>query len=433
MNQPDVPASATLLVATIDGALRLYRLANFKKPQGLAHAAAPVPAETPAWAVEALAGEAGSPAFEEESSETSVSSPAPGLQGPAAAAAAAATARAERAVAAAAAAAAQQEAARAQQQQEQQQQQQSPPPPPKAPAQQQAAAVALPSDDDDLESDGGEEDAGSSASSASWGTDSGGEEVDQPPGVWLLSQTWVLCCIWQAIDVCEPSNINVQFLPHVLITASAMFHVAAIKIALPTVASPGKRRQHGVLLKQKKAAHPATKAPGAITAAPTGTSGAPAGSVFAPPAPSAAPAAASQPLFNFAQAPAAAATAPGSLFGSAAASALGATSTATAFGGLNLFSSAPQSQPAFGLTFPAASALALAPPSVVPAGGLERSGSIPGPSGAGKGKAAAGGAFALPTDAFQRVEAIKAAPGGRILIIPRSSSPWCNDDIETCG
>eukprot|EP00775_Hariotina_reticulata_P007945 gene7945-8143_t len=47
VEKPDVPASCILAVATVDGVLRLYRLANFMKDTGLARAPAQVPAALP--------------------------------------------------------------------------------------------------------------------------------------------------------------------------------------------------------------------------------------------------------------------------------------------------------------------------------------------------------------------------------------------------
>jgi len=45
--KPDVPASCVLAVATVDGVLRLYRLANFARDTGLACTPAQVPAALP--------------------------------------------------------------------------------------------------------------------------------------------------------------------------------------------------------------------------------------------------------------------------------------------------------------------------------------------------------------------------------------------------
>eukprot|EP00878_Enallax_costatus_P043755 GHUV01051826.1.p1 GENE.GHUV01051826.1~~GHUV01051826.1.p1 ORF type:complete len:290 (+),score=109.91 GHUV01051826.1:1578-2447(+) len=73
--KPDVPASCILLVSTLDGALRLYRLANFVKQQGLARSPQPVPSSLPQNVMNALA--AARSALLEEESETSVSSPSP--------------------------------------------------------------------------------------------------------------------------------------------------------------------------------------------------------------------------------------------------------------------------------------------------------------------------------------------------------------------
>jgi hypothetical protein len=53
--KPDVPASCILLAATVDGVLRLYRLANFKQEQGLARAPEQMPAGLPPQLLMALA------------------------------------------------------------------------------------------------------------------------------------------------------------------------------------------------------------------------------------------------------------------------------------------------------------------------------------------------------------------------------------------
>lgn len=53
--KPDVAASCILLVATVDGVLRLYRLANFEKQQGLARHPQPVPNSLPQNVLHALA------------------------------------------------------------------------------------------------------------------------------------------------------------------------------------------------------------------------------------------------------------------------------------------------------------------------------------------------------------------------------------------
>jgi hypothetical protein len=53
--KPDVPASCILLAATVDGVLRLYRLANFKQEQGLAREPEQMPAGLPPQLLMALA------------------------------------------------------------------------------------------------------------------------------------------------------------------------------------------------------------------------------------------------------------------------------------------------------------------------------------------------------------------------------------------
>jgi hypothetical protein len=53
--KPDVPASCILLAATVDGVLRLYRLANFKQEQGLAREPKQMPAGLPPQLLMALA------------------------------------------------------------------------------------------------------------------------------------------------------------------------------------------------------------------------------------------------------------------------------------------------------------------------------------------------------------------------------------------
>lgn len=52
--KPDVPASCILLVATLDGVLRLFRLANFEQERGLAHPPHPVPSSLPQNVMNAL-------------------------------------------------------------------------------------------------------------------------------------------------------------------------------------------------------------------------------------------------------------------------------------------------------------------------------------------------------------------------------------------
>ena len=52
---PDVPISCILLVATVDGALRLFKVGNFSKEECLAHDPAAVPQETPSWISHAAA------------------------------------------------------------------------------------------------------------------------------------------------------------------------------------------------------------------------------------------------------------------------------------------------------------------------------------------------------------------------------------------
>jgi hypothetical protein len=54
-NLPPVPASCILLLATIDGALRFYRLANFLKRDGLARGPEPPPVGTAPWIGQAVA------------------------------------------------------------------------------------------------------------------------------------------------------------------------------------------------------------------------------------------------------------------------------------------------------------------------------------------------------------------------------------------
>lgn len=102
--KPDVPGSCVVLVATIDGVLRLFRFANFKEAAGLARQPQPVPVDTPTWILELAA--AADRGIDEEDSEPSVCSPSPPYHGsymqpptalgvsPAAAAGAAAVARA---------------------------------------------------------------------------------------------------------------------------------------------------------------------------------------------------------------------------------------------------------------------------------------------------------------------------------------------------
>jgi hypothetical protein len=52
---PDVLTSCILLVATVDGALRLFKVGNFINEQCLAHEAAAVPQQTPSWISHAAA------------------------------------------------------------------------------------------------------------------------------------------------------------------------------------------------------------------------------------------------------------------------------------------------------------------------------------------------------------------------------------------
>jgi hypothetical protein len=55
-----------LLLATIDGALRLYRLANFQKRDGLARAPEPLPVGAAPWVAQAVAAAKRGAAEEQE-------------------------------------------------------------------------------------------------------------------------------------------------------------------------------------------------------------------------------------------------------------------------------------------------------------------------------------------------------------------------------
>jgi hypothetical protein len=77
-NLPPVPGSAVLLLATVDGALRLYRLANFQKRDGLARVPEPLPVGTAPWIAQAVAAAKKGAAEEEVRPRARLGGPAGG-------------------------------------------------------------------------------------------------------------------------------------------------------------------------------------------------------------------------------------------------------------------------------------------------------------------------------------------------------------------